>query len=111
MIWNGKETGKWQILHDTKEQYKESFVKLIDLRFVFTDERIKSFDEFFCRYKFSHPHIVIGYGGYGDTPFLGELCACKCKMTLTGFRTSQVDYITISVDDWIANHWPAYDAA
>lgn len=106
MMWNGKETGKWQILHDTKEQYKTSFVKLSALGFVFTDERIKSFDELFHRFGFSYPQIVIGYNGYGE-----GYATCPCKMMLTGFRACQVDYITISVDDWIANHWPAYDAA
>ena len=108
MIWNGKETGKWQILHDTKEQYKETFVKLSDLGFVFTDERIKSFDELFRRYEFNYPHIVIGYSGYGDSQSYKS-----CKMMLTGFRTRHENdgYEVIPVDDWIAKCWPAYDAA
>jgi hypothetical protein len=110
MIWNGRETGKWQILHNTKEQYKESFLKLAALGFVFTDDRIKSIDELFHRYDFEFPIIVIGYSGYGDTP-TGYRRACK--MTLTGFRYRQENegYDVISVDDWIAKFWPAYDAA
>ena len=111
MIWNGKETGKWQILHNTKEQYKESFLKLVALGFVFTDDRIKSIDELFHKYDFQYPIIVIGYTGYGNNQGGAGLRACK--MTLTGFhhRQDYDGYDVISIDDWIANHWPAYDAA
>jgi hypothetical protein len=107
MIWNGKEIGRWQIPHKTREQYRESFDKLRALGFVFTDDRIKSFEEISQRYDFQYPIIVIGYASYGDR-LDGQRA---CKMTLTGFRTPQEDYEVISTDDWIAKHWPAYDAA
>lgn len=107
MIWNGKETGKWQIPNDNHKEYRISFDKLRALGFVFADGRIKFADEIFLRFEFRYPLIVIGYNGYG---FDGHITN-PCKMMLNGFHVPQENYTTISIDDWIANCWPAYDAA
>jgi len=110
MIWNGKETGKWQIPNLNEEEYKKSFDKLVALGFVFIDDRIKSADEIFARFEFTYPYIVIGHPGYGGG-YGGDFEYSKCKMKLTGISRPNETYTTISVDDWIANCWPAYDAA
>ena len=106
MIWNGKETSKWQIPHTTKEEYRRTFEKLVALGFVFLDDRIKSVDEVFRRFGFYYSNLVIGYHGYSNIR-----SKAACKMTLTGFNNPREDYVTISVDDWISNHWKEYDAA
>lgn len=106
MIWNGKETGGWQIPTVSMENYREVFSKLRKLGFVFTEDRIEDADTIFHRYGYDYPYIVIGHRCHGE-----QNSHKPCKMTLTGFKSAQLDFITMPVDDWIANCWPAYDAA
>jgi hypothetical protein len=101
MFWNGKETGKWQIHAQTVEQFREIIGKLLKLGFVYTNNRLNTVDKILEMNRLRFPYISIGDG-----------CCSECKMTLNGYTSySPALFILINIDDWIANCWPAYDAA
>ena len=101
MIWNNKETGKWQIHAQTKEQFREIIGKLLKLGFVYTNGRVNTIGGIIEMNGLKYPYISIGDG-----------CCPECKMTLNGYKTHIPTLFTlINIDDWIAKCWPAYDAA
>ena len=100
-MWNGKEIGQWQIHAQNKKQFREIVEKLLKLGFVYTNSRINTVDGVLKMNALKFPYITIGDG-----------CCSTCKMTLNGYKIAITEFTQItSIDDWIANYWPAYDAA
>jgi hypothetical protein len=97
MKLNGKDIGQWQIVTTSTEHFEEVFNKLRELGFVYGSDRLKSIKEIARNYGY-YATIVIG----NDT---------HCKALLHGRDLPRNNTPIITLDDFIANYYPAYWAA
>jgi hypothetical protein len=97
MKLNGRDIGSWQVVTKTLEEFNETFNKLKELGFVYASERLKTCEE-----------INRNYGWYA-TIIIGNDSICKAVLHGRNFPRTNIPVVTI--EDFIANYYPAFWAA